>query len=1176
MKLQHKTGLIVLLLLIVSFAAGAQTVTGKWTNQSTKTVLKEIEAQTGLSIFYRSDEVNENAQVTAEFKNAPVDKALQSLLGKDIAVTINGKMIVLSKNDDKGAKDGIIRGKVIDSTGEPVPGAGVFIKGTTKGVSTDLDGNYSIAATPGNVLTVSSLGYKGTEVTVGRASLINITLENDNELLSESVVVGYGTTKKANLTGAVSVVKAESIKDRSALDVAHMLQGTVPGLNVTSSSGRPGQAATLNIRGWNSINGGSPLVLVDGVEGDLQYINPVDVESVSVIKDAAAAAIYGAKGSAGVILVTTKSGSKEKGGKATVTYSGRYGYTAPTASTDWETRGYYSVYLSNLFMKAYNGSNLYDYSDADMLELWARRNDKVENPERPWVVITQDQSGKDVYNYYANTDWWHVLYKDNKPTTSHTITASGATDNVNYLISAGYVYEQGMFNINPDHYDRYNLRAKVGFDVNKWLKIGNNFSYFNSAYFYPGRGGINNSLYGASAHAPASFPAYNPDGTVLYATKYNNNTIMDGLMMALNNGDNNTDRIDNISNTFDVTITPMKGLTIKGDFTYAFKLVRYTNRTMPGEYSKDPGVIVTQSSGAAFENKLSETADVHKYKAANLYGTYEHSWNSGFNLKAMAGVNYETKHIKDLDAIGYDLYSYELNDLNLTGADADGNKRMEVAGGQNEYKTAGYFARINYDYKGRYLLETNVRYDGSSRFLRGSRWVLSPSVSLGWRISEEPFFQPLKSWWDNAKIRASFGQLGNQQMSEYYPSIRTISTGSQSSYLLGGPKPALASISAPVSSGLTWERSIQKNIGVDMTFLKGRLDLSAEAYIRDTKDMLTAGEVLPATYGYSSAPKENVADLRTKGWEFNLGWKDSFKLAGKPFHYNVSVLLSDYVSHITRFNNPDKLFAKNYWEGMRYGDIWGYHIVGLFASDEAAADWMSKVDQSKVNSIINASTGNINPVTGAPGVRAGDLQFADLDGNGKIDKGNEKVGDSGDWQVIGNSEPRYNFGVNLGASWAGFDLAVFFQGIGHMDWYPQYEVRQFWSLYARPFATFIPRDFQNMYWTEENPNAYFPRPRGYVAGVNTSRELSSTNDRYLQNIGYLRLKNLTVGYTLPEKITRKVGIDRLRFYFTGEDLFYWAPGLHCDYIDPEMAQTNGNLRIYPWQKTIMFGVDITL
>ena len=259
---------------------------------------------------------------------------------------------------------------------------------------------------------------------------------------------------------------------------------------------------------------------------------------------------------------------------------------------------------------------------------------------------------------------------------------------------------------------------------------------------------------------------------------------------------------------------------------------------------------------------------------------------------------------------------------------------------------------------------------------------------------------------------------------------------------------------------------------------------------------------------------------------------------------------------------------------MRYGDIWGYHIDGLFASDEEAAAY--GVDQSKVNGIINASTGNINPVTGAPGVRAGDLKFADLDGNGAIDKGQEKVGDSGDLRVIGNSQPRYNFGINLGASWMGMDVSAFFQGIGSMDWYPQYEVRQFWSLYARPFATFIPRDFQNMYWTEENPDAYFPRPRGYVAGVGTGRELTETNDRYLQNIGYLRLKNLTVGYTLPDKITRKAGISQLRFYFTGENLFYFAPGLHSKYIDPEMAQTNGNLRIYPWQKTLMFGIDITL
>ena len=1066
-----------------------------------------------------------------------------------------------------------VSGIVSDAIG-PVVGAVVQAEGAN--AVTDMDGRYTITVSANAVLEVSCLGYKAMQVPVNGQNHVNITLEEDSFALEEAVAVGYGTTKKANLTGAVSVVKAENIKDRSALDVAQMLQGSVPGLNITSASGRPGQAATLNIRGWNSINGGSPLVLVDGVEGDLQYLNPVDVESVSVIKDAAAAAIYGAKGSAGVILVSTKSGSKEKEGKATVTYSGRVGFTAPTASTDWETRGYYSVYLCNLFQKAYNGAILYDYTAADMQQLWDRRYDVTENPARPWVVISQDQSGKDIYNYYANTDWWHVLYKDNKPTTSHTITASGATKNVNYLVSAGYVYEQGMFNINPDHYDRYNLRAKVGFDVTEWLKIGNNFSYFNSAYFYPGRGGINNSLYGASAHAPASYPAYNPDGTNLYSTRYNNNTLMDGLMMALNNGDTNTDRIDNISNTIDVTVTPFKGLTIKGDFTYALRLARNMNRTMPGEYSKDPGVILTQDSGASFENKLTESSDVHTYRAANLYATYEHSFAQAHNLKLMGGVNYETKHIKDLKAIGYDLYSFDLNDLNLTGADADGNKRMEVSGGQNQYKTAGYFARINYDYKGKYLLELNGRYDGSSRFLRGHRWVFSPSVSLGWRMSEESWFEPVKGWWDNFKIRASFGQLGNQQMSDYYPAIRTISTGALSPVLLGGAKQALAEISAPVSSNLTWERSIQGNIGIDMSFFQNRLEFSAEAYIRDTKDMLTAGEVLPATYGYSSAPKENVADLRTYGWELNIGWRDSFKLAGKPFNYNASFLLSDYASYITRFNNPEKLLTKNYWEGMRYGDIWGYHILGLFPSDEAAAEWASHVNQAKVNGIINESTGEINSVTGAPGVRAGDLQFADLDGNGIIDKGEEKVGDSGDWQVIGNSQPRFNYGINLGASWFGFDLSMFFQGIGHMDWYPQLEVRQFWSLYARPFATFIPRDFQNMYWTEENPDAYFPRPRGYVAGVRDGRELTVTNDRYLQNIGYLRLKNLTFGYTLPEKWTKKAGIERLRFYFTGENLFYWAPGLHSKYIDPEMAQTNGNLRIYPWQKTIMFGVDITL
>ena len=1064
----------------------------------------------------------------------------------------------------------LCEGVVRDSAGEGIPGVAVMVQNGPNTI-TDLDGKFSVRVSEGATVNFVSLGYETQSVVIAGERRLDIVLSEETTSLDEVVVVGYGTQKKANLTGAVSVVKADAIKDRSALDVAHMLQGSVPGLNITSPSGRPGQAATLNIRGWNSINGGTPMVLIDGVEGDLQYINPADVDNISVIKDAAAAAIYGAKGSAGVILVTTKSGSKEKDGRAKVTYSGRFGLTAPTTSTDYESRGYDHVYLTNLFWERYSpGTKYANYTDADMQELWARRNDVTENPARPWVVITQE-NGRDVYNYYANTDWYHVLYNDIKPTTNHMITLSGATGAVNYLVSGGYLYEQGMFKQDPDNYNRVNLRVKLGFEVTDWLKIGSNLSYFNSAYFYPGQGGINNTFAKSTVHMLASYPASNPDGSNIYTTKYNGYEAMDGLMMMLNSDHYNKDQVDNLSETVDFTLTPVKGLSIKGDYTYLLKFSRYLNRSVNGTYSKYPGEIAVKNDKDGFYDVLSESVATHVYQTYDLYATYENSINKAHNFKLMAGVNYETRDIKDLGLKGYNLYSTELNDQDLVGADPtdpDGRKRMETSGGQNQLKTAGYFARLNYDFKGRYLVELNARYDGSSRFLRGHRWVFSPSASLGWKISEEPFFTPVKTWWDTAKLRASFGQLGNQQMSNYYPAIQTISTDGKSSYLLGGANLPQATLSAPVSSGLTWERSIQSNIGVDLGFFQNRLTFSAEGYIRDTKDMLTAGEPLPAVYG-ASVPRENTADLRTKGYELTLGWRDTRVLGGKPFHYGASLVFSDYVSHITRFNNPDKLFAKTYWVGQKYGDIWGYHVDGLFATDAEAAAYT--VDQSKVNDsqIFPTTTSSPN------GLYAGEMKFVDLDGDGAINKGNEKVGDSGDWQVIGNSQPRFNYGINLNASWNGIDLAVFFQGIGKMDWYPPAGFRNFWFLYDRPYQTFIPRDFLDDCWSPENPNAYYPRPHGYVS-MSAARPLGVNNDRYLQNIGYLRLKNLTLGYTLPERWTRKIAISKLRIYFTGENLFYLAPGLHGKYVDPEMAQTGGTGRIYPWQKSFNFGIDITL
>ena len=1076
----------------------------------------------------------------------------------------------------------VLTGVVKDTDGLPVPGAAVMVQGG-EAVVTDFDGNYSVRVEANSVFTVDCLGYSRATVKVGGRAHIDVTLEIESTMLNELIVVGYGTTKKTNLTGAVSVIKSDELKDRSALDVGHMLQGSVPGLNVTSSSGRPGQAVTLNIRGWNSINGGSPLVLIDGVEGDIQYVNPADVDNISVIKDAAAAAIYGAKGSAGVILVTTKNGTKEKGGRAKVTYSGRFGVTAPTTSTEYESRGYDSVYIVNMFWQAYDPKTKYaNYSDADMQELWIRRNDVKENPARPWVTISYDEAlGREVYNYYANTDWYHFLYNDIKPTTSHMITMSGANNGVSYLVSGGYNYEQGMFRQKPDNYKRVNLRTKLSFDVTDWLKIGSNTSYFNSGYFYPGQSGINNNFSKSTGHALASYPAYNPDGSIPYTTKYNKYEIMDGLLMILDADNFNEDNVDNITETIDFTVKPLKGLTVKGDYTYSLNYKRYLNRSVNGHYSKFPGEYLVKNDKAGFYDVLSESANTNIYQVYNLYATYEHSSDQGYNFKLMTGVNYETRWIKDLGAKGYNLYSTELNDQDLVGADPadpDGKKRMETSGGQNELKTAGYFARLNYDYKGKYLLELNARYDGSSRFLRGHRWVFSPSASFGWRISEEPFFEPMKDWWDNAKLRFSYGQLGNQQFIEdgkviYYPAIQTVTTSGKSTYLLGGANLPQATLSAPVSSGLTWERSVQSNLGLDLAFLQNRVEFSIEGYIRDTKDMLTAVEALPAVFG-ASTPKENVADLRTSGYEISLGWRDSFKVGGREFHYGANVVFSDYVSYITKYNNPDKLFAKTYWVGQKYGDIWGYHVDGLFATDAEAAAYA--VDQSKVNDTQIFPTSATSP----NGLYAGDMRFADLDGDGAINKGAERVGNSGDWQIIGNSKPRYQYGINLNASWGGFDMAVFFQGIGKMDWYPAANNTAFWGPYARTYSTFIPKDFLADCWhvdekTGKVVEAYYPRPRGYAA-MNANRPLGVANDRYLQNIAYLRLKNLTVGYTLPEKLVKKLSIEKMRVYFTGENLFYWAPGLHGDYVDPEMAMTGGEMKLYPWQKSFNIGIDITL
>ena len=1063
-----------------------------------------------------------------------------------------------------------VSGTVLDEQQVPIIGAAVMLTGGgSVGSVTDIDGNFTLTVPSGDVtLDVTCLGYESKVVAVPNTqSTVTIVLKEDSMMIEETVVVGYGTQKKVNLTGAITTVASEELENRTSHSLTNMLQGSVPGLNITTSSGTPGASGSINIRGVTSINDAEPIVVIDGAIGDLDRVNPNDVQSISVIKDAAAAAVYGARAAYGVILITTKSGS-DKDGKAIVKYSGKLGWEEPTTSTDYETRGYWSVYTVDKFWQADAGKKYTTYTDYDMGQLLARVNDKTEHPDRPWVV-EDVRNGKRQWVYYANTDWYHELYNDQHPVQKHSVSISGGNKAVRYFLSASYDKKVGVIKQNPDVYQKYNLRSKLDFDINKWFKMSNNTSYFASSYSFPGVGDVENAFAYAARHALASFPLKNPDGSWVYTTPMisGNYNVANGRHIVYGNDKNfNMDKYNDFQNTTELKFTPVKQFNITANFTYRNYTTSYTNRQTKFDYRVYPGADIQYYTSGAGEDKLTENIKRYNYLSGNVFATFEETWKDAHHLTVMAGLNAETWANKNVKALGKNLLSEDLNDLNLIAPDVDGNVLTEVAGGQNAYSLLGVFARVNYDYKGRYLFEASARYDGTSRFAEGSRWGLFPSGSLGWRISEEPFFAPAKKVINNLKLRASYGSLGNQNVG-YYAHLRTISLNYFSNYTFGegSTKPKYSSLSNPVSSGLTWETTQQSNIGLDMTMFNNRLEFTAEAYIRDTKNMLTDGDALPGVFG-ADPPKANSADLRTKGYELSLSWRDQFNLAGHPFGYSVRATMSDFRSHITKFDNPTKTFGKSYYEGMRLGDIWGFVVDGLFATDEEAKQYTSEVlDCSYIN----------GRMTG--GFLAGDLRFVDLDGDKVLGIGSNTVDKPGDRKILGNSLPSLQYGMTFAFDWLGFDVSAFFQGTGNHYWYPHGFNMNFWGCYSYSYVSFLQRDFIQRCWSEENPDAYFPRPRSYSA---TGGELSKVNSRYLQNVRYLRFKNLTVGYTLPKKWLDKVRVDKVRIYFTGENLHYWSPlKKNCLYVDPESAFSRSsdvdNHMSYTWQKTMMFGIDIT-
>ena len=1138
---------------------------------------------------------------------------------KQVRTLILTLFMLLASAFGLAAQDRVVSGLVVDTSDEPLVGVSVMVKGSQVGCMTDIDGKFTLKIpNKATVLKFTYIGFDEQTVTVqpGQTN-VDVVMKENSVMLEETVVIGYGTQKKVNLTGAVASIDGEKLENRPVTSVSNMLQGSVAGLNITTSSGVPGQSATINIRGQESINSAGPLILIDGSIGEIDSVNPNDVESVSVIKDASAAAVYGARAAFGVVLITTKSGQNNEG-KSTVRYNGRVGWETGTTPTDFVTQGYWSAALVNQFWQGNSKTDYISYTDYDMQQLLARVNDKTENPDRPWIV-EETRNGKRQWVYYGNYDWYHMLYRDTHPTQQHNISFSGGKDKFKYFLSGGLEYRDGVVKQNPDKYKRYNLRSKIDFAINKWASLSNNTSFFGSTYEFQGNGSIEDTFAYSARHGLACFPMKNPDGTWLYATPYTGYKIANGRHILLGEGSHrNLNRKTDFTNTTRLTITPIKQLSIVGDFTYRFYQTRNTHRANNMYYREYPdGPLGSYVSGAGL-NHLEESVGTRNYYSVNAFATYTDTFNEDHNLTVMAGYNYEAMNIKNISADAQNLITPDLDDFNLVGTDEAGQQVATVSGGQNEYVLQGIFGRINYDYKGKYLVELSGRYDGSSRFARGHRWGWFPSGSLGWRLSEESFMESTRDWLSNAKIRVSYGSLGNQNVSSYYTFLRLVNTYSFNSFSFGNSTVPgkYTSIGAPIAGDLTWEKANQWDLGLDLSFFNNRLSFTGDVYVRDTKGMLTDGMALPGVYG-ASVPQMNNADMRTKGYELSLNWNDSFMLFGKPFTYSVGFNLSNYDSKITKFeNNANYLLTYNddgkvynyYYPGMHMGDIWGYTIDGLFQSDEEAKKYQENVDLTYVT-------------YGLPGgYQAGDVRFVDVNGDGAVNNGNSTMitngkgtflvkGDPGweeankdlednkeksewkkvpvnslynhgDLKKLGNSLPRLSYGITASIRYFGFDVSVFFQGTGNHYLYPHGQMMSFWGMYGYPYMSFIPTDFADKIWSEDNPDAYFPRPVAYAATSYNLKQSTSINNRYLQNLRYLRFKNLTVGYTIPSKCTKKAYIDKVRVYFTGENLCYWSPlKKNSRYVDPEAVlnrSTNEHQNaFYPWPKTYMFGLDVS-
>jgi TonB-linked SusC/RagA family outer membrane protein len=1110
------------LLLCFTFIAQAQLKTGEITG-----IVKDAEIGDylpGTTIVLKTTAIGAAADVDGSYL-IPKVPVRGSVINKQ-----NKLLLASNKKSVAMVMEEVISGKITDEeTGEPLPGATVLVKGTNIGTVTDTEGSFRLEIPEGaESLLVSFVGYIEQEVVLAGQTEFQIEMVSGGSELDEVIVIGYGTQKKVNSTGAVSQVQGESIESRPITNVGQALQGLVPNLNITFNDGTPGGGANFNIRGITSINGGEPLILIDGVPGDPTLINPRDIESVSVLKDAASSAIYGARGAYGVILINTKNPENQV---PKVTYNGNIAFSKPTILPEVVTDPYVSMKLMNDARVGWDGNNPFSQENLDYAQ---QRSQNLSLPETKII----ETSGGDRYLYAGNTDWIDEMYEDIQPMHQHNLAISGGSDNISYFISGGYLNQQGVFKYDADQFERYNFRAKVDAKITDWLSVNNNLMYNRGETDFPSFWGNSVDIwrYIAVLGRP-EYPLKNPDGTWSSGGRF---------IGFLKEGGRSVKEENLLQNTIGADLSLLNDkLRVIGKYTFQTDGYRQNTRIKPlSNVSTIPGS--TFDWGA---NRVEETNTDNFYHVINAYAEYEEVVDK-HAFKGMIGYNQELRRFNRNYVQREDLVSDELNAIGLAVGDT------QLSSDAYEWAIRGVFFRFNYSFDDKYLLEINGRFDGTSRFPQEERFGFFPSASAGWRISEEAFFEPLKKGVSEWKIRASYGSLGNQNLvGNYYPYIPTMATFT-SPVIINDAKPLAISAPGLISPSLTWETATTYDIGTDIGFLQNQLNLTVDYYIRETSNMLTKSMTLPAVLG-TGEPLENAADLRTKGWELSLNYDDELQVMGKEMSFNVGVVFSDYTAEITRFDNPNN-FLGDFYEGQRFGEIWGFNTLGFFQSE-------SEIESHADQSVLMRQPDKIAP---------GDLKFEDRNGDGVIDYGENTLENPGDRFVIGNSEPRYSYGVTANVNWNNFSFSAFFQGIGQRDFYPRRETSYFWSVYNRWYNT----PFENIvdnYWTPENPDAYFPRLKAYIA-LSNDRELDAEQTRYLQDASYMRLKNLTIGYTIPREVTRKIGFENVRFYFSGENL--WETTDLKVPVDPEALTRShvwGDGSTYPFTRSYSFGLDVT-